>query len=280
MRNKIFKILSLMAAVLLVSSCLKDNIGEDWTASLKGKMYAEVWNAGFQALALQPVATPVTFRFLVNIATDVPPTQNITVTLGINGDVIARYNAAKGTDYKLFPYIEILTPTITIEAGTRNAYASVKVWNANLLNACDNYMAPISITSATGGVIVSDALNQGSRLMALPINNPFAGTYKVTGTFVHPTAGTRIIDETKVLSTVNCSTVETSIGDLGGSGFLIKINANNTVTIGGELSASQPLLPITGQPNVWNPTTRTFTLNYYYVGSGGNREIHEVYVRQ
>jgi hypothetical protein len=280
MRNKIFKILSLMAAVLLVSSCLKDNVGEDWTASLKGKMYAEVDKAGFAALALQPVATPVTFRFLVNIATDVPPTQNITVTLGVNTDVIARYNTAKGTDYKLFPYIEILTPTITIEAGTRNAYASVKVWNANLLNACDNYMAPISITAATGGVIVADALNQGSRLMALPINNPFAGTYKVTGTFNHPTAGIRIIDETKVLSTINCSTVETSIGDLGGSGFFIKINPDNSVTIGGELSASQPLLPVTGKPNVWNPATRTFTLNYYYVGSGGNRVISEVYVRQ
>lgn len=280
MRNKIFKIISFLAVVLFISSCLKDDIGEDWTSTLKGKMYAEVWNAGFQALALQPVATPVTFKFLVNIASDVPPTQNITVTLGVNADVIARYNTAKGTDYKLFPYIEILTPTVTIEAGTRNAYASVKVWNAQLLNACDNFMAPISITDATGGVIVADALNQGSRLMALPISNPFAGTYKVTGTFVHPTAGTRVIDEEKVLSTVNCSTVETSIGDLGGAGFIIKINTDNSITIGGELSASQPLLPMTGEPNVYDPATKTFTLNYYYVGSGGNREIHEVYVRQ
>ena len=46
------------------------------------------------------------------------------------------------------------------------------------LDACDNYMAPISIVSATGGVIVADALNQGSRLMALPINNPYAASYK------------------------------------------------------------------------------------------------------
>ncbi len=53
MRNKIFMITSFLAAVLLVSSCLKDDIGEDWTADLEGKMYAEVWNAGFQALALQ-----------------------------------------------------------------------------------------------------------------------------------------------------------------------------------------------------------------------------------
>ena len=280
MRNNIFKIISFLAAVLIVSSCLKDDIGEDWTSTLKGKMYAEVWNGGFAALALQPVPDPVTFKFLVNIASDAAPTQDITLTMGVNTDAITAYNTLKKTNYKLYPYIEILDPTITIPAGSRNAYVHVKVWNAHLLDACDNFIAPITITSATGGVIPADPVNQGSRLMGLPINNPFAGTYKVTGTFVHPTAGTRIIDETKTLSTVNCSTVESSIGDLGGTGFLIKVNTDNSVTIGGELSASQPLLPITGQPNVYNPATKTFTLNYYYSGSGGNREMHEVYIRQ
>jgi hypothetical protein len=277
MRNKIFKILSFLAVIFIISSCLKDDIGEDWTSSLQGKMYAEVWNAGFQALALQPVPDPVTFKFLVNIASDQPPTQDITVTLDINPDVIAEYNAAKGTDYKLFPYIEILNKTLTIAAGTRNAYAHVKVWNANTLNACDNYMAPITITSATGGVVPADPLNQGSRLMALPISNPYAGDYQVNGTFNHPTGGIRTINEVKTLSTVNCSTVETSIGDLGGTGLFIKVNPDNSVTISGELSASQPL--IMTAPNVYNPATKTFTLNYYYVGSGGNRVISEVYVR-
>lgn len=278
MRNKIFKILSLLAVIFIISSCLKDDIGEDWTADLSGKMYAEVWNAGFQALALQPVPDPVTFKFLVNIATDQPPTQDITVTLEINPDAITKYNALKGTDYKLYPYIEILDKTLTIAAGTRNAYAHVKVWNANTLNACDNYMAPITITSATGGVVPADPLNQGSRLMALPISNPYAGDYKVTGTFNHPTAGIRQINEVKTLSTVNCSTVETSIGDLGGSGLFIKVNPDNSVTVSGELSASQPIIPTS--PNVYDPKTKTFTLNYYYVGSGGNRVISEVYVRQ
>jgi hypothetical protein len=279
MRNKIFMVTSFLAAVLLVSSCLKDDIGEDWTADLKGKMYAEVWNAGFQALALQPVPDPVIFKFLVNIATDVPPTQDITLTMGVNADAITRYNALKGTDYKLFPYIEILNPTVVIEAGTRNAYVHVKVWNANTLDACDNFMAPITITNATGGVVIADALNQGSRLMALPISNPYAAKYKVVGTFVHPTAGSRVIDEVKTLSTVNCQTVTTTVGDLGGYVLDIKVNDDNSVTIGGELSASQPLLPVVGLPNVYDPVTKTFTLNYYYVGGGGNRVIHEVYTR-
>ena len=84
MRNKIFMIISFLAAVLIVSSCLKDDIGEDWTSSHKGKMYAEIWNAGFQAYALEPVAEPDTFKFLVNIATDELPTTNITLKLAVN----------------------------------------------------------------------------------------------------------------------------------------------------------------------------------------------------
>ena len=178
--------ISFLAAVFVLNSCLKDNIGEDWTSSLKGKMYAEVWKAGFAANALEPVAEPDTFKFLVNIATDALPSQDITVTLAVNEQAMNDYNSLKGTSYKLFPFMEILNTQVVIKAGTRNAYAYVKVWNADQLDACDNYMAPVSIVSATGGVIVADALNQGSRLMALPINNPYAGNYQVTGTFVHP----------------------------------------------------------------------------------------------
>jgi hypothetical protein len=308
MRNKIFQIISFLAAVLLVSSCLKDDIGEDWTASLKGKMYAEVWNAGFSALALEPVAAPVTFKFLVNIATDVPPTQNITVTLGVNADALARYNAAKGTSYKLFPYIEILTPTLTIEAGTRNAYASVKIWNANLLNACDNYMAPISILTATGGVIVADALNQGSRLMALPINNPFAGTYACIGYRIRPGNATEPIIADEEFSTIDCKTVtKVGFGNYGSYSIRIEITTN-TMIVGGITCYKVNAMPYdpttgadvggmfttwTGDPatppappansaniNYFNPITRQFVLNCWYTSTAGNRIMYEVHTRK
>jgi hypothetical protein len=279
MRNKILLIISFLAAAFITSSCLKDDIGEDWTDSLKGKMYAEVWNGGLATFALQPVADTATFKFLVNIATDQPPTQDIVLTLAVNESALTKYNSLKGTSYLLYPYILIQNQTVTIKAGTRNAYVHVKVWNADKLNACDNFIAPVTIMEATGGVIPADPVNQGSRLMALPIANPYQGQYQVIGTFNHPTSGIRLINEVKTLSTVDCRTVETSIGDLGGSGLTIAINADNSVTISGELSASQPLIPVTGQPNVYDPVNKTFTLNYYYVGGGGNRVISEVYTR-
>lgn len=280
MKNKILIAISFLAVAISVTSCLKDDIGEDWTDSLAGKMYAEVWNGGYAAFPLQPVATPDTFKFLVNIATDKLPTQDINVKLAINAEAITRYNTLKKTDYKLFPYIQILNPDITIEKGTRNAYVYVKVWNANLLNVCDNFMAPISIVEASGGVVIADAVNQGSRLMALPISNPYEGDYKASGTFNHPTGGIRIIDEVKTLTTVDCKTVTTTIGDLGSGELKLTINADYTVTIGGGLSDSQPNKVLTGAVNKYDLATRTFTLNYYYEGSGGNRVIHEVLVKQ
>jgi hypothetical protein len=280
MRNKILLIISFLAAVLIISSCLKDDIGEDWTDSLKGKMYAEVWNGGFAAFALEPIPDTVIFKFLVNIATDQPPTQDISLTMGVNADAITKYNSLKGTSYQLYPYIEIVDKTVIIKAGTRNAYVHVKVWNADLLNACDNFIAPICITAATGGVIPADPVNQGGRLMALPISNPYAGDYQDVGTFNHPTAGLRdIFYPSKVLYTINCRTVGTFVGDTGGGEVTFTVNDDNSVTIGGYYSSSQLCYPVTGQPNVYDPEALTFTVNYYYPGTGGNRIISEVYTR-
>jgi hypothetical protein len=292
MRNKIFMIISFLAAVFFMSSCLKDDIGEDWTSSLEGKMYAEVWNAGFLAYPLQPVADPDTFKFLVNIATDALPTQNITVTLAVNEDALDRYNTKKGTNYLLYPYIEILTPQVQIKAGTRNAYAYVKVWNADLLNACDNFMAPISIMSATGGVVVADALNQGSRLMALPINNPYAGDYHNVGYRNHPTAGMQPFDYAHMaLSTIDCQTVlKAQVGNYSGYTLEMKI-LTDIIDVGGvscnKVELNIPEVPgdwgmypdLSGAPmNYYNPVTKVFEL-YYYYNNAAPRIIRETLTR-
>jgi hypothetical protein len=304
MRNKIFKITFFLAAVLLLSSCLKDKVGEDWTSSLKGKMYAEVWQAGFKSMGLAPVPDEVTFKFLVNIASDAVPTQDITVTLAVNQDAMDRYNAAKGTAYKLYPYIEVLDPTVTIKAGTRNAYAHVRIKNADQLNACDNYMAPISITDATGGVVVSDALNNGSRLMALPISNPYAADYHCVGYRIRPGNPTEPVDAIETLSTINCKTVtKTGFGNYTAYDVQIEVTPN-TVVVGGVTCFKVIATPVdpatgnsvggmwdvwTGDPtlkpadltiNYYNPVTKVFILNCYYNSAAGNRIMYETLTRE
>jgi hypothetical protein len=310
MRNKILMIVSFLAVVLVLNSCLKDNVGMDWTSSLKGKMYAEVWKGGLQSLALRPVPDAVTFKFLVNIASDQPPTQDITLTLAVNDDARVKYNAANKTSYKLYPFITVLTPTITIEKGTRNAYAYVSVKNADQLNACDQFMAPISIVDATGGVIPADPINNGSRLMSLPISNPWAGDYDVVGYRIRPGNATEPIGgvsgthSTQTYSTVSCEAVsKVGFGNYGSYSINIKVTTN-TMVVGGVTCfkvIATPFDPVTGESvgdmfatwtgdaatlpappanateiNYYNPVTKTFVLNCYYLSSAGNRIMYEV----
>ena len=202
--------------------------------------------------------------------------------------------------------LRLLKLDIVIKAGTRNAYAYVKVWNADQLNACDNYMAPISIVSATGGVIPADALNQGSRLMALPINNPYAGDYHTVGYRLHPTLGIFTVDATQTVSTVDCHTViKTGFGDYP---YDVQIDITSETMdvagttcykcdltiidpgIGGPVSSgegqydtftgdrTQVPIPVTDDVNYYNPVTKTFVLNAYY-NSGAPRIMYEVLTR-
>jgi hypothetical protein len=303
MRNKIFMIVSLLAAVFILNSCLKDDVGVDWTSSLKGKMYAEIYGAGFQALALQPTTDTVTFKFLVNIATDQPPTQDITVTLGVDTSAMGRYNRLKGTAYTLYPYIKILDPSIIIKAGTRNAYVHVRVWHADLLDACSSFMAPIVIESATGGVVPADALNQGGYLMALPISNPYAADYQVVGYRIRPGNPTEPVNQVETLSTLNCSTViKSGFGNY--SAYNVSMQVTSTVVVVGGVNCLKVIADVidpstglsvggmwpvwTGDPaqkpadltiNYYNPVTRVFVLNCFYVSSAGNRIMYEVLTR-
>jgi hypothetical protein len=310
MRNKILMIVSFLAVVLVMNSCLKDDVGMDWTSSLKGKMYAEIWKGGYASLGLAPVATPDTFKFLVNIASDQPPTQDITVTLAINDSARTKYNRLNNTSFTLFntSYITILNPNIVIKAGTRNAYCYVKVWNANLLDACGNYMAPISIMSATGGVIPADPVNNGSRLMALPISNPYAANYTIVGYRIRPGNATEPVTGTETLSTKDCKTV-TKVGFGNYTSYSISIQVtSNTMVVGGTtvykviafpfdpttgLSVGDQFATWTGDPltapappangtdiNYYNPVTKVFVLNCWYTSSAGNRIMYEVLTRQ
>ena len=286
MKSKIILLLlSFVAGIFILNSCLKDSQGEYWKDELAGKMYATVSNPVLQTLSLKPVSGDINYQFLVNIATDALPTEDITLKLKIDPAAVTQYNKDFSKSYTPYPNVQILTQTIVIKAGTRNAYAQAKVWGAETLNACDNFIAAITIESATttSGTAVPIAGNMKSYLLALPIANPFSGLYHANGVFTHPTAGARTIDEDKHLNTIDCKTVTCSAGDLGGdpgTWLLITVNADNSLTLGGYLSATQPFKPDAGKPNIYDPASKTFILNYYYEGVGGNRVIQENIVRK
>ncbi|HLF34081.1 MAG TPA: DUF4361 domain-containing protein [Cyclobacteriaceae bacterium] len=114
------------------------------------------------------------------------------------------------------------------------------------------------------------------------VANQYAGSYRCTGTFFHPTAGPRPIDEDKFLTAVDAFTCYTDLGDLGSAGYdiYIKVNADNscTVTVGPKAITDVFMTP--GEVNAYDPATGEFELHYFYIGATGNRVIEEFYVPQ
>lgn len=302
MKNKITLIVTFFTTLFVLGSCLKDDVGEYWPDGVAGKMYATIVKANLQQLALKPIAGDVNYEFLVNIATDALPTEDITVTFKLDPAAVATYNTDYKKAYKAFPNVEILTKTLVIAKGTRNGYAKAKVWGADKLDACDNFIAAISIESAktASGVDIPIGGNMKTYLLALPIANPYAGTYQVDGYRIRPGNPTEPVSAQEAFNTLDCKTVQKN-GFGNYSGYDIKIEmTTNTVVVGGVTCykvIATPVDPSTGDSvggmfdawtgdatlkpadltiNYYNPTTKTFILNCWYASGAGNRIMYEV----
>ena len=169
------------------------------------------------------------------------------------------------------------------------AYATISdqaviapVGNAPVLGDAGDYSVARSykVTAAGGSsktyVIVTDTIPE------LKVNK-YQGTYAETGYFTHPTLP-RALSATKVLSYVDASTVSCALADLGTSGYsmTIKVNSDNTCEVTQFLSgnplANSQLVP--GAPNQYDPATKTFILNYEYLGANGWRIITDTLRKQ
>jgi hypothetical protein len=290
MKNKILLGISFVALVLATSSCLKDDVGIDWTDDLAGKMYAEFPSNGANTFVIQPVATDQVFKFLVNIATDVPPTSNITLTFDFDLAALDAYNAELHAEdptmtwsWRMYPGAEILDESLVIEAGTRNAYVHVKLPSADTLNLLNKYLVPVTITSASGGVII--AANKKTVLYRLPLANKWEGTYKMRGWILRE--GDPVLTGWRKNITVKMGTLgpnsivweSTHVWGDGASGvggignWEITINeATNKISLIDPDNAAVVLNP--AYDNRYDPDTRTFYLDAYW-GSGitNRREI-------
>jgi len=287
--------ISFLAAILIVSSCLKDNIGEDWTASLKGKMYAQFPSNGTQSFTIAPTANDQSFKFLINIATDALPTSDITLTLAIDPVAMAANNVAMQAadtsihwSYELYPAFTLLDPTVVIKAGTRNAYVHVKVSRADTIRLTAKYMVPITITNATGGVMI--AANMKTVLYSLPVANKWEGTYKMKGTILR--AGDPVLSgyykgRTYKLGTNGPNSVilnkgmawaDSETDYAGGIGaWVITISEPaNTITVSDATNGAVTADP--SYPNRYDPATRTFYMSVYWGTGPTNRATTDTLV--
>lgn len=268
--------------MLITSSCLKDDVGIDWTDDLAGKMYAEFSTTGANTYVIQPLAEDQIFKALVNIATDAVPTSDISVTLAIDEAAMAVYNADEDANYRLYPGAEILDQPLVIKAGDRNAYVHVRLPRADTLNLNNQYMVPMTITTVTGGVVI--AANKKSALYRLPVANKWEGTYKARGYILR--AGDPVLSGyrkniTTKFATLGANSVQwtsTHIWGDGSSGvggigmWEITINEStvpNTITLVDPSNAAVKLLST--YPNRYEPSERTFYISAYWGTGPTNR---------
>nr|WP_293835980.1 DUF4361 domain-containing protein [uncultured Arsenicibacter sp.] len=274
--KKILAILVAVGTAFNLTGCLNDD--EHYVDFQGAGAIAEIPSSAFYGIAdnqsFLSSSTPTSYSFNVNIASPNLPSQDVQLALGINQSALTTYNNQNGTAYTLptAGTYQITTPSVTVKAGTRMAPVTVQI-NTGSIKPTDQFAIPVSITSATGGVTVSG--NYATKIIFIKLRNNYEGSYQATGTFTHPTAGARAINEQKTLQTIDLTTSETNFADLGGSGWTmwLKVNADNTVTLTPKGSSSTATTQF-GE-NRYDPATRTFILNYKYPGSGGDRVVNE-----
>jgi len=295
MRKNIIYILGFLALTFSTSSCLKDDLGEDWTDSLAGKMYAQIVSPGpgFRAVTIAPLATDQIITVGLNIASDAAPGTASKITVAFDPAALEAYNAKQyeadtnNTMFELYPTMEIVTPEITIPAGSKTGSFEVKLKGANLLDPSTSFMVPITITNASTGIVI--ASNFKTTLISVPIANEWEGSYASTGRIHKETAWDRTWTSTKHMSTVNATTVNYSAADIGTS---TNIEVNPTTYAVVSMTAQEgsnvillntPELNIDGQGGVsrYDKATKTFYLYYYYIGSGNlYRAASEICVKK
>ncbi|MFC0516019.1 BT_3987 domain-containing protein [Mucilaginibacter angelicae] len=207
-----------------------------------------------------------------------------TVVLKAIPDAITKYNDDNGTEYELLPtslYTISSTKVTATTSGNLNAkfapgdfqnYFTIKL-DGSKFDLTKKYALAYIISDAAGLSI--HAASKDTLYTFFAIKNKYDGEYHSTGTFHHPTAGDRAIDRDKTLTTAGATAVSTEIGDIGGSMTLTVNEATNEVTVSGNVSATQPLLPVPGLTNTYDPATKSFILNYRYLGGGGYRVVEE-----
>jgi len=170
----------LSAAVLFLSSCLKDDRYVDFGNAgtiVEFPLGGEV-NFGADAIVETPDSTPnaaITRRFAVNVASVHAPSNSTKITFAVDNSLVAKYNAA----HPLITYLQMPanaykfdTTVVTIPGGQHIGFSSVTFYKSKL-DGTKSYMLPIKISDASG---LNISGNKGIHYYHF-IGNEFAGAY-------------------------------------------------------------------------------------------------------
>lgn len=234
---------TLAAAMLTLSSCLKDPRAQDFSnvgtlVELPLEAYNGVGALVAEALPIQ--ATPQIIPIVVNVASPKALSTPLTVTLGLDAAALTAYNHANGLDtggnvpYTLPPANSFSIPSfkVTIPAGQHTATLNVSIISSNL-DPSGLYIIPLTITDG-GGQKIS---NYKTVLLNVQAKNKYDGAYTATGTFTD-TANPAITDAGIYPYDIYLETLgAASVGFYDpNNGFYHLINSGGTNSIYGEFA--------------------------------------------
>jgi hypothetical protein len=299
MRKLLFFTLA-VSVIATISGCLKDKEFENEEYGIQIK---EVKGVTFTQAIKSPIVIGILSQSssqtvdgpLLALEQDGVPSTDVKVTIAIDNSLIP-------AGYVAMPVgaFSINSLTVTIPSGKKiSDFLKIVIPNASTLDATKIYAVGLKISSVDQGYTISG--NMSKIVIAFTVKNPYDGVYQATGWFYHPTAP-RAINEVKDVLTINATTSEVYLGDLGTAGYIawfIVDPATNNVTItpapgaaGGAYTMFTSGLPNSnpGYTNAWpggpqcnnryDPATKTFYVRYGYLGGTGWRVTEEKIVRQ
>lgn len=290
-KNIFFKFLFLACAsfALLFSACRKETTADKVT---KETLQNGTSFIGFPGGLEQPhffdpfttVKTVDVFALKRDAKSQADLKKNQNIVLTAMPSAIDDYNTENETEFELLPtslytvagagVTEAANGDLTFNMASGDFQKSFVIsLDGSKWDLSKKYALAYKITDSAG--LTVHAASRGVLLTFFSIKNKYDGEYHSTGVFSHPTAGDRAIDRDKTLTTAGPTSVSTEIGDIGGSMTLTIDETTNDVTVTGNVSATQPLEPTPGLTNTYDPATKTFHLNYRYLGGGGYRVIQE-----
>ncbi len=293
-------VLFLLTAVSL-SSCLKDKGPVQDFSKSPALVSFQYKGSGSQDLVTSILPNPddsVGLEVTLSVASGTLTTP-VTVTLALDPDSLAAYNAANGTSYTMLDPSFYTTPAnmqVIIPAGKQIVPFVLHLKGSTIDYTTDPILI-FKIVSATSATVAS---NLSVAVLPIKLRNPYEGTYAVSGYFVHPSAP-RAINQNKTLSTVSAIRSEGGLGDLGSS-FQFDVSPTNTLINWAPTNGTNPASGFingvdnaTGDPNypgppyvyttynnTYDPVNHIFWMHYGYNGSNPafSREIYEEWVLQ
>jgi hypothetical protein len=220
------------------------------------------------------VGDEVTFNVNVDYAGAKTASQDITVTVDIDESLLTTYNtehSVDGANYIMAPdgVIESQFPmTITIPKGEVYGQAQVKIKLTSDYDFGVTYAVPLKITSTSVGDISG---NFGTALYSLNVRNAYDGVYYASGHMTHPSYGGDYEDKEEDMVTIGANSVEFQLQTTVLFAVYIDLDVDPVTNLVTITSSSVVLDPYDPAKNYYDPSTKTFHLDFGY--SGDTRHI-------